>query len=196
MVRFSGKSFRHGEKIRLHESVHKTNLEIRVTSRKVRLKSAKNLYLRHRFFEKIRQIHRFFYIFRQKLQILCRNQAHPSVHLARGGRVLIARQLSPPAWRETRPLAVFPHKKPGIHTKWIPGRNHLQPVCARGADLQRCRRRTRALLEVLDAALNQRLELVTNGELRDVLVEACTGALRVAHLAQNATIGAGNTLDS
>ncbi len=53
-----------------------------------------------------------------------------------------------------------------------------------------------ALLEVLDAALNQRLELVTNGELRDVLVEACTGALRVAHLAQNATIGAGNTLDS
>ena len=82
MVLFSGKSFRHGEKIRLHESVHKTNLEIRVTSRKVRLKSAKNLYLRHRFFEKIRQIHRFFYLFRQKLQILCRNQAHLSVHQA------------------------------------------------------------------------------------------------------------------
>ena len=40
-----------------------------------RLKSAKNLYLRHRFFNKIRQIHRFFYLFRQKLQILCRNQA-------------------------------------------------------------------------------------------------------------------------
>ena len=40
-----------------------------------RLKSAKNLYLRHRFFCKIRQIHRFFCIFRQKLQILCRNQA-------------------------------------------------------------------------------------------------------------------------
>ena len=40
-----------------------------------RLKSAKNLYLRHRFFDKIRQIHRFFYLFRQKLQILCRNQA-------------------------------------------------------------------------------------------------------------------------
>ena len=77
MVLFSGKSFRHGEKIRLHESVHKTNLEIRVTSRKVRLKSAKNLYLRHRFFDKIRQIHRFFYLFRQKLQILCRNQARP-----------------------------------------------------------------------------------------------------------------------
>ena len=36
----------------------------------VRLKSAKNLYFRHRFFNKIRQIHRFFYIFRQKLQIL------------------------------------------------------------------------------------------------------------------------------
>ena len=128
MVLFSGKSFRHGEKIRLHESVHKTNLEIRVTSRKVRLKSAKNLYLRHRFFDKIRQIHRFFYLFRQKLQILCRNQAHPSVHLARGGRALIACQLAPPAWRETRPLAALSHKKPGIHTKWIPGRNRLQPA--------------------------------------------------------------------
>ena len=69
-------------------------------------------------------------------------------------------------------------------------------VVAHVADLRRCRRRTRTLLEVLDAALNQRLELITNGELRDVLVEACTGALRVAHLAQNATIGAGNTLDS
>ncbi|KGF13837.1 hypothetical protein HMPREF1647_03460 [Lancefieldella parvula DNF00906] len=43
-----------------------------------RLKSAKNLYLRHRFFCKIRQIHRFFCIFRQKLQILCRNQARGS----------------------------------------------------------------------------------------------------------------------
>ena len=196
MVLFSGKSFRHGEKIRLHESVHKTNLEIRVTSRKVRLKSAKNLYLRYRFFDKIRQIHRFFYLFRQKLQILCRNQAHPSVHLARGGRALIACQLAPPAWRETRPLAALSYKKPGIHTKWIPGRNCLQPVYARGADLQRCCYRTRALLEVLDAALNQRLELVASSELRDVLVEARTGALRVAHLAQDAAIGAGNAFDS
>ena len=53
-----------------------------------------------------------------------------------------------------------------------------------------------ALLEVLDAALNQRLELVASSEFRDVLVEACTGALRVTHLAQDATIGAGNALDS
>ena len=53
-----------------------------------------------------------------------------------------------------------------------------------------------ALLEVLDAALNERLELVAGGELRDVLVEACAGALRVTHLAQDATIGAGNALDS
>ena len=53
-----------------------------------------------------------------------------------------------------------------------------------------------ALLEVLDAALDEWLELVAGGELGDVLVEACTGALRVAHLAQNATIGAGNALDS
>ena len=36
----------------------------------VRLKSAKNLYLSHRFFCKIRQIHRFFNVFRQNLQIL------------------------------------------------------------------------------------------------------------------------------
>ena len=53
-----------------------------------------------------------------------------------------------------------------------------------------------SLLEVLDAALNQRLELVASSELGDVLVEARTGALRVTHLAQDATIGAGNTLDS
>lgn len=42
---------------------------------KIRLKSTKNLCLEHRFFDEIRQIHRFFYVFRQKLQILCRNQA-------------------------------------------------------------------------------------------------------------------------
>ena len=54
----------------------------------------------------------------------------------------------------------------------------------------------RALLEVLDAALDERLELIAGGELGDVLVEARTGALRVAHLAQDATIGAGNALDS
>ena len=56
--------------------------------------------------------------------------------------------LAPPTWRETRPLAALSHKKPGIHTKWIPGRNHLQPAPARGADLRRCRRcaRTRAAL--------------------------------------------------
>ena len=88
-----------------------------------------------------------------------------------------------PLGEKPRPLAALSYKKPGIHTKWIPGRNHLQPVCARGADLQRCRLCARALLEVLDAALNQRLELVTGSELGDVLVEARTGALRVTHLA-------------
>ena len=123
MVRFSGKSFRLGGKIRLHKSVHKTNLEIRVTYRKVRLKSAKNLYLGHRFFDKIRQIHRFFDVIRQKLQILCRNQAHPSVHLVR------ASSHRPPG-EKPRPLAALSHKKPGIHTKWIPGRNRLQPASA------------------------------------------------------------------
>ena len=88
-----------------------------------------------------------------------------------------------PPGEKPRPLAALSYKKPGIHTKWIPGRNHLQPVCARGADLQRCCCRTRALLEVLDAAFNEGLELVTGSELGDVLVEARTGALRVTHLA-------------
>ena len=35
----------------------------------------KDLYLRYRFFNKIRQIHRIFDAFRQNPQILCRNQA-------------------------------------------------------------------------------------------------------------------------
>ena len=124
--------------------------------------------------------------FRQIVQTWRENQACSRLTLS----------LHRPLGEKPRPLAARPHKKPGIHTKWIPGRNHLQPVYARGADLQRCCRRTRALLEVLDAALNQRLELVASSELRDVLVEACTGALRVTHLAQDATIGAGNALDS
>ena len=68
MVRFSGKSFRHGEKIRLHGGQSRARF-------KARLKSAKNLCFGYRFFVEIRQIHRFFDVFRQKLQILCRNQA-------------------------------------------------------------------------------------------------------------------------
>ena len=106
MVRFSGKSFRLGEKIRLHESVHKTNLEIRVTSRKVRLKSAKNLYLRHRFFDKIRLIHRFFNVFRQKLQILCRNQAHSRSSLPRTTHLARNPSTSSAFVQETR----YPHE--------------------------------------------------------------------------------------
>ena len=92
------------------------------------LKSAKNLYLRYRFFDKIRQIHRFFDVFRQKLQILCRNQARGGRAPIASRRALIARQLTPLAWRETRLLAALSHKKPGIHTKWIPGRNRSQPA--------------------------------------------------------------------
>ena len=42
---------------------------------KASLKSAKILYFGYRFFDEIRQIHRFFDIFRQILQILLRNQA-------------------------------------------------------------------------------------------------------------------------
>ena len=75
LVHFLGKSFRLGEKIRLDESAYDATLDPKGTSRKARLKSAKNLYLSHRFFDKIRQIYRFFNAFRQKLQILCRNQA-------------------------------------------------------------------------------------------------------------------------
>ena len=55
LVNFSGKSFRHGEKIRLHVNAHETTPGYKVTSLKVCLKNAKNLCLGHRFFDKIRQ---------------------------------------------------------------------------------------------------------------------------------------------
>ena len=58
MVCFSGKSFRHVEKIRLHEALMKTTHHhpgFKVTSRKLCLKSAKNLCVGHRFFDEIRQ---------------------------------------------------------------------------------------------------------------------------------------------
>lgn len=32
-------------------------------------------------------------------------------------RAQVYAKLAPPAWRETRPLPAFPHKKPGIYTK-------------------------------------------------------------------------------
>ena len=85
LTQYSGKLFRLGEKIRLHEGARKTirhHPGFKVTSRKLCLKCAKNLYLRHRFFDEIRQIHRFFEAFRQKLQILLRNQAR-NEHIAR-----------------------------------------------------------------------------------------------------------------
>ena len=118
-------------------------------------------------------------------------------------------RLAPGALQVGPGLALGLHRPPGekpVHSQHFRTRNPvstrnryrveiaLRPE--RGVDLRRCRRHTRVLLEVLDAALNQRLELVTNGELGDVLVEARTGALRVTHLAQDATIGAGNALDS
>ena len=55
LVNFSGKSFRHGEKIRLYENAHETTSGYKATPLKVCLKSAKNLCLGHRFFDKIRQ---------------------------------------------------------------------------------------------------------------------------------------------
>ena len=55
LVNFFGKSFRHGEKIRLHVNAHETTPGYKVTSLKVCLKNAKNLCLGHRFFEEIRQ---------------------------------------------------------------------------------------------------------------------------------------------
>ena len=74
----------------------KSNLEFKVC-----LKSAKNLYLSHRFFYKIRQIHRFFDAFRQNLQILCRNQA-PSRRPLGARRILaeLAPSPSPATCRE------------------------------------------------------------------------------------------------
>ena len=55
--------------------VRKTTPGSKTAPQKLCLKSAKNLYLSHRFFDEIRQIHRFFAVIRQILQILCRNQA-------------------------------------------------------------------------------------------------------------------------
>jgi len=55
--------------------VRKTTPGSKTAPQKLCLKSAKNLYLSHRFFDEIRQIHRFFAVIRQNLQILCRNQA-------------------------------------------------------------------------------------------------------------------------
>ena len=90
---------------------------------KTRLKCAKNLYLSHRFFYKIRQIHSIFYIFRQNLQILCRNQAPLGALKAPLGTLgsRRARVQLPQPGEKPRPLPAFPHKKPGIHTKWMPG---------------------------------------------------------------------------
>ena len=102
---------------------------------KTRLKCAKNLYLSHRFFYKIRQIHSIFYIFRQNLQILCRNQAPLGALKASPRRPLGPPRLPPsarpapaelalsarPPGEKPRPLAALTHKKPGIHTKWMPG---------------------------------------------------------------------------
>jgi len=111
---------------------------------KTRLKCAKNLYLSHRFFYKIRQIHSFFNVFRQNLQILCRNQAPSRRPARRPPDARRARAALPPPGENPRPLAALTHKKPGIHTKWMPGRNRLQPVraltCTRRSPYQQQRR--------------------------------------------------------
>ena len=52
-------------------------------------------------------------LFRQTAQTWRENQARS--------------RLAPPAWRETRQLAVLSHEKPGIHTKWIPGFELIDP---------------------------------------------------------------------
>lgn len=93
------------------------------------------------------------------------------------------RRAPPPTWRET----------PSTSSDFAQETRHPHEMDTGKKSLATC---DSALLEVLDAALNQRLELVARGELRDVLVEPRTGALRVTHLAQDATIGAGNALDS
>ena len=100
--------------------------------------------------EKPAKLLRLHVLFRQIVQTWRENQAHPSIRLAHSG-------LISPVWRETRPLAALSHKKPSIHTKWIPGRNHLQPAPAHGADLRRCRCSSRTRLrkqELPDASGN------------------------------------------
>ena len=77
---------------------------------------------------------------RQIAQIWCAFPANCPDMARKSGAQQAHSGLAPPTWREPRPLAAFPHKKPSIHTKWIPGRNHLQPAPAHGADLRRCRR--------------------------------------------------------
>ena len=92
-------------------------------------------------------------------------------------------QLASPTWRETPSTSSVSAQETRYPHEMDTGKKSLAT-------------RDSALLEVLDAALNQGLELVASSELRNVLVEACTGALRVTHLAQDAAIGAGNALDS
>ena len=57
--------------LRVHGELQvRGELRVHRVSRQVCLKSAKNLYFKYRFFDKIRQFHSFFYVFRQNLQIL------------------------------------------------------------------------------------------------------------------------------
>ena len=153
MVRFSGKSFRFGEKIRLVSGSYQARIRLAPSS----------------------------------------SRARPSSHRLPGEKPVHSQH-----FRTRNPVSTRSRYRVEIALR---PRSHAPLTCgftvvARGADLRRCRRHARVLLEVLYAALNQRLELVAGGELGDVLVEARTGALRVTHLAQDTTIGAGNALDS
>ena len=53
-----------------------------------------------------------------------------------------------------------------------------------------------ALCEIINAAFDERLELVARCKLGNVAVQAGTCALSVSHLAQHATVGAGNAFNS
>ena len=47
---------------------------------------------------------------------------------ARSFPAALALSAHPQPGEKPRPLAALSHKKPGIYTKWMPGRNRLQPV--------------------------------------------------------------------
>ena len=53
-----------------------------------------------------------------------------------------------------------------------------------------------ALCEIINAAFDERLELVARCKLGNVAVQTGTCALGVPHLAQHATVGAGNAFNS
>ena len=127
----------HGQKLR-GPTPERTSFSPGALLAIARLKSAKNLYLQHRFFAEIRRekdrlrgpeflslkaascLSKFTQTWREK-SANSSDMVYFSGKSFRHGekirRAAGAQQLAPPVWRETHPLAALSHKKPGIHTK-------------------------------------------------------------------------------